>query len=86
MPMSKLTLSADKRLISAAKRLAVARQTSVSSMFARYLEALVQTDEDQHEPVGPLTEQATGLVTLPKHRSDRDVLTEALLEKYHLRS
>ena len=80
----KLTLSADRSLIEAAKKLAAAQGTSLSSMFSRFLGAVISGTEAGTRP-GPLTRKATGLVRLPAGRSDRQLLDEALAAKHGLR-
>ena len=81
MRKSKLTLTADPEIILTAKRLAAARNTSVSALFSRVIESL-QTEQEALSDVGPLTRKATGLVSLPAARTDRDLLAEALIEKH----
>lgn len=81
MPLTKLTLSADKKLIEDAKKLAEEQGTSLSSMISRYLEAVLRV-RHQKTKLGPLTRKALGLVKLPSDKSDRELLEEALLEKY----
>ena len=84
MRMTKLTLSADKQLVEEAKKLAEEEGTSLSSMFARFLNAVLRGRQKREQP-GPLTGKATGLVKLPANKSDRDLLEEALSEKYGLK-
>ncbi|MBI2192677.1 MAG: hypothetical protein HYU36_11910 [Planctomycetes bacterium] len=81
MRTTKLTLSADKELIEAAKELAENEGTSLSSMFSRFLRAVLAGRRNQKQP-GPLTRKATGLVKLPPSKSDRELLEEALADKY----
>lgn len=81
MPMTKLTLSADKALVERAKKAAKRQGTSLSSMFARFLEAVLRRQEKVERP-GPITRKATGLVKLPEDLSDRELLDQALAEKY----
>ena len=81
MRKRKLTLTADPEIIRTAKRLAAARDTSVSGLFSRVIESL-QTEQETLSDVGPLTREATGLVSLPAGRTDRDLLAEALMEKH----
>lgn len=81
MRTAKLTLSVDKDLIRKAKRRAGAEGTSLSSMISRIFEAMLRTRDRKDRP-GPLTGKATGLVRLPAGRSDRDLLEDALSEKY----
>ncbi len=81
MAMTKLTLSADDEVVAQAKWLAEESGTSVSSMFARFVKAAVSVRSRCEEP-GPLTRRATGLVTLPAGRSDRELVEEAFAERY----
>jgi hypothetical protein len=37
------------------------------------------------KPIGPLARKATGMIVLPKGRSDKEVLEDALLEKHGMR-
>jgi hypothetical protein len=85
MRMTKLTLSAEKELIKEAKELAQKEGTSLSSMFSRFLRAIL-AGRRKNKPPGPLTRRATGLVKLPAGRSDRDLLQQALDEKYNRRT
>ena len=84
MPMSKLTLSADRALIKEAKKLAAEEGTSLSALFARLLRAMVRARVPQ-ETLTPLTRKATGLIRLPVAASDELLLEDALASKYRLR-
>ena len=79
--MTKLTLSAEPKVVNMAKRLAAAQNTSVSALFARFV---VEMDriEREAEPgrLGPLTRRALGLVRDSK-RSDDELLVEELMEQ-----
>ncbi len=81
MRTTKLTLSADKELIEKAKKFAEKEGTSLSSMFSRFLRAVLTGRHKPHSP-GPLTRKATGLVRLPIDKSDRELLQAALADKY----
>ena len=83
MRTTKLTLSTDKDLLVEAKRLAAREGTSLSSMFARFLLALLRERGKKTQP-GPITRKATGLMKLPPGKSDRELLTEALAERHGL--
>ncbi len=79
--MKKLTLSMDEETIREAKRLAAEQGTSVSAMFSRLVRAMA------HEPgkdieIGPVTRRATGIVKFPEGKTDKELLVEALMEKY----
>ena len=82
MSRIKLTLSAEADLVAAAKRLAKSRRMSVSAMFARVIHALERAGAADQSDLGPITRQASGLVTQRSDRSDRELLEETLEEKY----
>ena len=79
--MSKLTLSADKKLIRHAKKLAADNGTSVSAMFSNMLKAMGRNSGFE-EPPSPLTAKATGLIRLPAGGEDERLLEDALAAKY----
>ncbi len=81
MGTTKLTLSADEKLLAEAKELASREGTSLSSMFARLLEAVLRQRRRKEQP-GPLTRKATGLVKLPAGRSDPELIADALADRY----
>jgi hypothetical protein len=81
--MKKLTLNAEPEVIEQARRLAEAQGTSVSSLFARIVRFLARRDGDR-PPIGRLARSASGLAKLPPGKSEREVLEEALIEKYGL--
>jgi hypothetical protein len=84
MPMSKLTLSADRELIKEAKELAASEGTSVSALFSRLVRAMVSARLSR-EFVGPLTRQASGMVRLPGAASDERLVEDGLARKYAVR-
>lgn len=79
--MNKLTLNADPEVIADAKRIAGETGTSVSSLFERFIRLLARR-RPQRAKIGPLTRRATGVVKLPRGKSDRDIVAEALADKY----
>ena len=79
--MKKLTLSADPEVIEQAKRLAEESGTSVSSLFERFIRLLGRRQAGRQR-LGRITRQASGMVTLPRGKNERDVLADALAEKY----
>ena len=84
MRMTKLTLSADKNLVLEAKKYSSREGTSLSSMFTRFLQSVL-AERKQIAPVGPITQRATGLIRLPGGRSDRELLSDALADRYGLK-
>jgi hypothetical protein len=81
--MKKLTLSADPEVIEQAKRLADETGTSVSSLFERFIRLLARRHHGK--PLGRITRQASGIITLPRGKSERDVLADALAERYRIK-
>jgi hypothetical protein len=82
--MAKLTLNADPEVIEQAKRLAAERGTSVSALFGRFVKALANgQDKGRGKSLGKLTRRASGVIDL-KGRSHKDVLADALKDKYGL--
>ena len=85
--MKKLTLSADEKVIAQAKRLAARRRTSVSAMFARFVTSTSRKENAPQEvPNDSIAARVTGIIRLPKGKSERDILTETLMEKYGIKS
>jgi len=80
--MPKLTLSIDEEVIDQAKRIAEKRGTSVSAMFTQFVKAIAKRPSRRNRPSGPLTRKAIGLVKLPKNKTDRALIEEALAERY----
>jgi hypothetical protein len=81
--MAKLTLNAEREVIEQAKRLAAERKTSVSALFSRFIRVLAGGSGNGN-PLGKLTRRASGVIELPKGKSHRDVLADALKAKYGL--
>jgi len=82
----KLTLSADEDVIREAKRLARRNKTSVSAMFSRFVRGMAKSKKSRREiPVDSIVARVTGIISLPKGSTPRDVLTEALMEKYGIK-
>ena len=83
MATVKLTLSADEKVVRKARQLARKNKTSISAMFSGIVLALSKRDEVKSDAeIGPLTRKALGLVKLPRGKSDRELIEEALMEKH----
>ena len=84
MSTVKLTLSADSRIIRQARQLANESHTSISALFSRLILALARRrkGKSREEVLGPLTRKALRLNRRPDRRDDRELLEEALAEKY----
>ena len=82
--MAKLTLNAETEVIEQAKRLAAERGTSVSALFGGLIKALANGQgKGRAKSLGRLTRRASGVIDL-KGRSHKDVLADALKDRYRL--
>lgn len=79
--MKKLTLSAEADVVDMAKKLAAARGTSVSAMFSQFIRALGDKRQGAGK-IGPTTRRMTGIAKLRRGKTDRQVLEEALIQRY----
>ncbi len=80
--MPKLTLSADKDVIEKAKKIARDRGTSVSAMFSQFVESVSGGTDSGTRKLGPMTRSAIGLARLPADKTDRELIEDALAERY----
>ncbi len=80
----KLTLSIEADVIEKAKHLAAANGTSVSAMFTRIVRGMAARKKSEVS-IGPIARKATGIVKLPRGKSDREILTEAIVQKHGLK-
>ena len=79
--MTKLTLSVEEDVVEKAKQIAEANQTSVSAMFSQFVESIAG-GRARRPKIGPLTRKATGIAKLPPGKDYKEVLADALMEKY----
>ena len=79
--MYKLTLSIDEEIAGQAKKIASERKTSVSAMFSQWIQA-VASGSNQKLSLGRITRQVSGVIQLPDTKSDKDILADALEDKY----
>jgi hypothetical protein len=82
--VTKLTLSAEEGVVRQAKRLAKERKTSVSAMFERFVLSAAG-GQPVERPIGRLTRKATRVLSVRGKKSERELVEEALLEKYGLK-
>ena len=83
MKTRKLTLTADGAIIAKAKKLAAESNSSVLSMFSRFIASISRKRSRQGEwEIASITQRATGLLSLKGHPDERQLLEEALLEKF----
>lgn len=80
--MPKLTLSINEEVIEQVKHIAEERGTSVSAIFTQFVNAISKGASPRKQRSAPLTRKAIGLVKLPKNKTDRELIEEALSERY----
>ncbi|HBC88259.1 MAG TPA: hypothetical protein DCZ94_15010 [Lentisphaeria bacterium] len=83
--LTKLTLSAEKDVVEQARRLARKNRTSISSMFSRFIRNASRSGIDQQNPIAPITKRASGIASLKNGKTDKELLEEALSEKYGIK-
>ena len=83
MATTRLALSMDQDVVARARRLAKIRNTSISRLFVSFVCLMEQSATVQTE-LPPLTKRALGLAKgdLPSDWDYKDVLSDALVEKY----
>ncbi len=79
--MTKLTLSMEEGVVAQAKELAKVRGTSVSAMFTQFVKSVAKSPRSEIRP-GRIALQASGLAALPPGKEYKELLTEALGEKF----
>jgi hypothetical protein len=83
MATTTVTFAADEDLVRSAEKIASQNQTDLPSMIKRYLSALIMTQEPLDEAkLPPITRSAIGLFKGIPDKSYKELLTEALVEKY----
>jgi hypothetical protein len=81
--MTKLTLSIEPSLVEKAKQMAESNNTSVSAMFSQFVES-VAARRGRRPRIGPLTRKLSGLIELPARKGYKELLADALADKYGL--
>jgi hypothetical protein len=81
MAMAQITLSADEEAVKRAERAAAARNTTVTSMLTTALEAIGELDFDTSD-LPPVTRAALGMASNIPNRPYKELLVEALSDKY----
>lgn len=79
--MTKLTLSIEPSVVKKAKQMAAANKTSVSAMFSQFVESAA-TQRERRPKIGPLTRQLSGVITLRASKDYKELLGDALADKY----
>ena len=84
MAATRLALSMDESVVERARRLADARNTSISRLFVSFVCLMEQSRTISDRQLPPLTKRALGLAKgcVSDDWDYRDELADALLEKY----
>jgi len=51
-------------------------------MFSRFIRSVIEAESSGKIPVGPITRKASGIVCLQAGKGDKELLGDALSEKY----
>ena len=87
MTMSKLTLTAPKKIIAMAEEQARRENTSISAMFVNFIKSKnrIWAEQRARREIAPITKSLTGIVKLPEDFDETDFMTDILSEKHGLR-
>jgi len=81
---TKLTLNIDHAVINKAKKYAKTKKRSVSKLVEEYLSSISSKEfaAVDNETLGTITKQIAGTITIRKKADCKELLSEALSEKY----
>ena len=81
---AKLTLSIDQNVIENAKKYAKNQKRSVSKLVEEYLYSIsLSVDKKiEYNTLGPITKELVGIIKVNKHTDYKEILTDALMDKY----
>ncbi|GHV93985.1 hypothetical protein AGMMS50293_03050 [Spirochaetia bacterium] len=85
---NKLTLNIEQKTIENAKIYAKKQKRSVSKLVEEYLSTISSRNNEniEHSSLGPITKELVGIIKIKENNKNlieyKDVLTEALMEKY----
>jgi hypothetical protein len=79
---TKLTLNIDQDVIENAKIYAKNSKRSISKLVEEYLASISNKNTILNEPLGPITKEITGIIKLKENIDYKELLTDALMEKY----
>jgi hypothetical protein len=81
---TKLTLSIEQKVIENAKKYAKYQKRSVSKLVEEYLSSISSTGDEniEYNTLGPITKELVGIIKMKRNTDYKDILTDALMEKY----
>ena len=78
-----LTLNIDKNVVENAEIYAKSTEKSVSQLVEDYLSSISFKNRIMNDrPLGPITRQLVGIIKLEKKIDSKELLNDALMEKY----
>ncbi len=80
--VTKLTLALDEAVVRKAKQYAKKQKLSLSKLVEFYFSSLVSDNYSEQYNMPPITAELAGMVKSKLFKSDKDLLTDTLIEKY----
>jgi ethanolamine utilization protein EutA (predicted chaperonin) len=78
-----LTLNIDKDVVKSAEDYANYTNKTVSQLVEEYLLSISRKNEiDGNKQLGPITRQLAGIIKMDNDINHKEILTDALMEKY----
>jgi hypothetical protein len=78
-----LTINIPQDVVNSAEIYAKYAQKSVSQLVEEYLLSISSENVNgNNKPLGPITKQLAGIITLEKNINHKELLTDTLMEKY----
>jgi hypothetical protein len=80
---TKLTLNIDRDVVENAKIYAKDTKRSISKLVEEYLSSISKKNvKNNDRPLGPITKELVGIIKIDKNIDYKELLSEALMEKY----
>jgi hypothetical protein len=80
---TKLTLNIDQDVVENAKIYAKDTKRSISKLVEEYLSSISEKNvKNNNRPLGPITKELVGIIKIDKNIDYKELLSEALMEKY----
>jgi hypothetical protein len=81
---TKLTLNIDQNVVENAKKYAKSQKRSVSKLVEEYLFSISSSanKKTEYDTLGPITKELVGIIKVNRHTEYKEILTDALMEKY----
>jgi len=77
-----LTINVDQTVVQNAEIYASYSKKTVSQLVEEYLSSIPMKNKIDNKQLGPITRQLAGIIKINKNINHKEVLTDALMEKY----